>query len=430
MNKTKHFKSWKFIDLFAGLGGFHEALSSLGMECVFASEINQQLQNLYECNHGIRPHGDIRNIKESKIPKHNVLCAGFPCQPFSLAGRKKGNKCPSSGKLIDDVIRIAKYHKPDYVFLENVPNILTIDEGKFWSYIKNSFKKIGYTIDYKIYSPVEFGIPQKRKRVFVIASFNQSDIIWPTTDLESGKFPESLFRYIQNIVSDTNERKLENKKIKALKIWQRIIKNIPILSHHSIVASEFGATYPVEGMHKITLKELRTYKGAWGESLKDCKTWAQAFKLLPHYVDPIKKSPADWLIDSIKHSRKNFSSNPKLFKSFKKELSSMPRSWQKMQWQGDRNRRSIKNHVIQFRASGIRIIRPEFAPSLVAMTTTQTPIIGQTGMYMNAREAASLQGLEKLKALPDNRTSAFHALGNAVNAKIVKKVALSVFSPH
>jgi len=430
MKKHKNFKSWKFIDLFAGLGGFHEALSGLGMKCAFASEIDNRLQDLYEHNHGIRPHGDIRKIKESEIPKHNILCAGFPCQPFSLAGRQKGARCPSSGKLIDDVVRIAKYHKPNYVFLENVPNILTIDEGKFWSYIKRSFKKIGYSIDYRIFSPVEFGIPQKRKRVFVIASRDNSEIIWPVTNLDNGEIPESLFNYIQDVVGNEFERKLEVKKCKILKVWQRIIKTIPVISHHAIISPEFGATYPIRGMYKLNLNEIRTYKGAWGISLKNCKSWAEVFDLLPDYVDSVKKRPPAWMIESIENSRKIYSKNPKSFNAFKKELSKAPRSWQKMQWQGDRKKLSIKNHVIQFRASGIRVIRPEFAPSLVAMTRTQTPIIGKTGMYMNARQAASLQGLDRLKALPDTSSSAFHAIGNAVNAKIVKEVALSAFNHH
>lgn len=163
----------KFIDLFAGLGGFHKALSELGMECVFASEIDKDLQYIYQKNHGIKPKGDIRLINESEIPNHDVLCAGFPCQPFSIAGKRKGAKCPSSGKLIDDVIRIAKKHQPDYIFLENVPNILTIDSGKFWSYIQSSLGNIGHKVNYKIYSPVDFNIPQNRKRVFVIPQKTQ-----------------------------------------------------------------------------------------------------------------------------------------------------------------------------------------------------------------------------------------------------------------
>lgn len=167
-----------FIDLFAGLGGFHIGLSQLGMKCVFASEIDKNLALLYEKNFGIRPHGDIRNVREADIPQHDVLCAGFPCQPFSAAGKKKGAKCPKSGKLIDEVLRIAKYHQPKYVLLENVPQILTIQNNEFWNYVVSEFDKIGYKIQYKIYSPEEFGIPQHRKRVFVIA-YRDKPIVLP-----------------------------------------------------------------------------------------------------------------------------------------------------------------------------------------------------------------------------------------------------------
>ena len=122
----------RFIDLFSGIGGFHKGLLNAGgFECVFASEINTKLQKLYYKNFGIQPEGDIRKVHETEIPKHDILCAGFPCQPFSLAGKKTGYKCPNSGKLIKDILRITKYHLPNFLILENVPNILNIENGKF-----------------------------------------------------------------------------------------------------------------------------------------------------------------------------------------------------------------------------------------------------------------------------------------------------------
>ncbi len=124
----------KFIDLFSGLGGFHVGLAKNGHECVFACEIDADLRKLYFQNHKIKPHSDIRSVDVGSIPNHDVICAGFPCQPFSLAGKKKGAKCPESGRLIDNVIAIAKHHSPKYVLLENVPNIITIEDGKFWNY--------------------------------------------------------------------------------------------------------------------------------------------------------------------------------------------------------------------------------------------------------------------------------------------------------
>lgn len=103
---------YRFIDLFAGLGGFHQALKALGHQCVFACEIDQDLADLYEKNFGLRPHGDIRSIDLSSVPDHDILCAGFPCQPFSKAGGQQGLECPQWGDLIDYVIQILRLHKP------------------------------------------------------------------------------------------------------------------------------------------------------------------------------------------------------------------------------------------------------------------------------------------------------------------------------
>jgi len=423
----KDFSGWKFVDLFAGLGGFHEALSKLGMECVFASEINDQLQDLYEKNHGIRPFGDIRAANEkSDIPSHDVLCAGFPCQPFSLAGRKKGAKCPSSGKLIDDVVRIAKHHKPKYVFLENVPNILTIDDGKFWAYITRAFREAGYSIDYRVYSPVDFGIPQKRKRVFVIASRDEASINWPALD---GPVPSknNLLDYFEPNLRKAEDRQLEPAKKEILGVWETLIAGLDDLSHHAIVSPEFGATYPLTGFEGKSLSEIKQYKGAWGQSLSSCTSWDDVFDLLPHYVKRETTQPAKWLQGSVEYSRQLYSNHASFLDSFKHLLADVPRSWQKIQWQGDRANRKMASHLIQFRASGIRVIKPQSAPSLIAMTTTQIPIIGQTGKYIDAWQAASLQGLENLANLPESTSGAFKALGNAVNAKIVHEVALAAF---
>lgn len=120
----------KFIDLFAGLGGFHIALKSFGHECVFASELNAELQDLYAKNFGVKPHGDIRNVDVYTIPSHDILCAGFPCQPFSKAGAQKGFECPQWGMLFDDIVEILRHHKPTYFIIENVPNLSSHDGGK------------------------------------------------------------------------------------------------------------------------------------------------------------------------------------------------------------------------------------------------------------------------------------------------------------
>lgn len=138
----------RFIDLFAGLGGFHIALSKLGHQCVFASEIVVELKELYQQNFGIEVSGDITKIPLENIPSHDILCAGFPCQPFSKAGRQKGME-EERGKLIDRVIEILEYHKPKYFILENVRNLEKHNNGQTWEYIKNALEKLNYSVEKK-----------------------------------------------------------------------------------------------------------------------------------------------------------------------------------------------------------------------------------------------------------------------------------------
>lgn len=131
----------RFVDLFAGLGGFHLALKQLGHECVYASEINEELRELYLTNFGIKPEGDIRCEDISKIPPHDILCAGFPCQPFSKAGRQDGLENPELGELYKYILEAIRQHHPRYFILENVPNFEMHDKGQTWQYIKSLLER-------------------------------------------------------------------------------------------------------------------------------------------------------------------------------------------------------------------------------------------------------------------------------------------------
>src|SRR5690349_5273529 len=125
-------QSLRFIDLFAGLGGFHQALKALGHKCVFACEVDEDLATLYERNFELRPHRDIRTLDIDAVPAHEILCAGFPCQPFSKAGSQEGLDCPQWGDLIDYVIKILRTRKPQYFIIENVPNLVRHNNGNTW----------------------------------------------------------------------------------------------------------------------------------------------------------------------------------------------------------------------------------------------------------------------------------------------------------
>ena len=168
----------RFVDLFAGLGGFHVGLSKvrgIKTKCVFASEINEQLLETYKKNFpGLRPSsyaGDITAVSAEQIGKHEILCAGFPCQPFSKAGYQEGFDCERNGNLFGDhLLRVIKHHTPPLLLLENVPNLLKHDNGDTFETIKKLLKQQGYSVREKLISPHEFGIPQIRQRLYIVAS--------------------------------------------------------------------------------------------------------------------------------------------------------------------------------------------------------------------------------------------------------------------
>ncbi|MDR3195556.1 MAG: DNA cytosine methyltransferase [Endomicrobium sp.] len=159
---------YKFIDLFCGIGGFRVALEKRKLECVFSSDIDAYAQEAYERNFGEKPIGDIMEIPEKKIPKHDILCAGFPCQSFSISGKRVGISDPR-GRLFYEIQRIAGYHEPYILLLENVKNILTIDGGNVVKTIQTNLDKIGYNLYKHVLNASYFGIPQARERVYFVA---------------------------------------------------------------------------------------------------------------------------------------------------------------------------------------------------------------------------------------------------------------------
>ncbi len=165
----------KFIDLFAGIGGFHVALQKQGMDCVFASEIDKAARESYKANFNIEPKGDITQIAAADIPSHDILCAGFPCQPFSISGNRGGLN-DARGRLFYEIVRIAKHHRPMMILLENVKTILTLDNGSVCREIYRSFEALGYRLDHVALNASEFGIPQQRQRVYFVAVLKDSPL--------------------------------------------------------------------------------------------------------------------------------------------------------------------------------------------------------------------------------------------------------------
>ncbi len=175
----KEFKNeFSFIDLFAGIGGIRIGFEDVGGECVFTSEWDISAQKTYQANFGEIPYGDITEIKPNEIPPFDILLAGFPCQPFSMAGLKKGFD-DTRGTLFFDILRIVEYHKPRVVFLENVRNLASHDKGNTLKVIVNSLEDLGYKVFYKVYNAKDFGVPQNRARIYIIAFIDNVDFVFP-----------------------------------------------------------------------------------------------------------------------------------------------------------------------------------------------------------------------------------------------------------
>ena len=175
--KEKKLKGYKFLDLFCGIGGFNIALSSFGAECVFASDIDEQAKKVYENNFKIKVSGDITKINPQDIPQHDIICAGFPCQTFSISGKKNGFRDEKGrGELYKCVVKIAQFHKPKFILLENVKNLETHDNGNTLKTIIDAFNKIGYNTFYKVLNSSDYGIPQARKRIYILCIRTDLDI--------------------------------------------------------------------------------------------------------------------------------------------------------------------------------------------------------------------------------------------------------------
>lgn len=210
---------FKFIDLFAGIGGIRLAYQNAGGKCVFTSEWNKYAKKTYEANFGEVPYGDITEINEKNIPDHDVLLAGFPCQPFSIAGvskknslgRKHGFLDETQGTLFFDIARILDYKKPKAFMLENVKNLVSHDKGNTFKVIKNTLTELGYSIHYRVLDAKHL-VPQHRERIIIIGF--RKDIFNGDENFEFPKLPE-----IKNKIKDILEPLPNPKYTLSDKLW-------------------------------------------------------------------------------------------------------------------------------------------------------------------------------------------------------------------
>lgn len=197
--KKKLLTGYTFIDLFAGLGGFRIALESLGANCVYSNEWDVSVQKVYAENFGDTPEGDITQVDENTIPDHDILCAGFPCQAFSISGKQRGFE-DSRGTLFFDVARIVKAKRPKVVFMENVKNFATHDDGKTLEVVKSTMEELGYTFYQKVLNAVDYGVPQKRERIYMVCFRNDLEI----NDFKYPK-PFKLTRHVADFLLEDEE---------------------------------------------------------------------------------------------------------------------------------------------------------------------------------------------------------------------------------
>ena len=420
----------RFIDLFAGLGGFHIALKQIGHECVFASEIDKNLRELYFINFGIMPLGDIRDIDADQIPAHDILCAGFPCQPFSKAGKQDGLMDTEFGDLYRQILKVIRQHKPSYLILENVPNIENHDDGKTWEHIKKLIEGTGYKVKIGHLSPHDFGIPQIRERVYIVGS-RQSLNGFEFPKPPDKKRPITVEAYLETGPKDA--RKISEQVQQCIGVWQEFLDRLPkdesVL--HPVWSMEFGATYPYKKTipSRMSTKALRRYRGSYGQPLSNAVDKDYLFDMIPSHARRREKKFPKWKIEFIRKNRDFYNIHKSWLDEWIPKIRRFPSSLQKLEWNCQGEARNIKDYIIQMRPSGVRVKRPTTTPSLVAMTATQVPIIAWEDRYMTPRECMKLQSMDGphgIKHLPTSDNKAYEALGNAINVKVAKKVARSL----
>ncbi len=465
-NKNQKDKSvLTFIDLFAGLGGFHIALESLGCKCVFTSELKEDLQKLYKINFPNTPRieGDITKVDLTTIPHHDILCAGFPCQPFSQAGKRKGFLDEGRGNMFDYICAIIEERdrsndKPRFLLLENVSNLKGHDEGNTWRIIQERLDALGYYVSGEILSPHQFGIPQHRKRIYIVGL--RKDLV-DSKEYQPYEFPNEKKEKLCDItkIIDANDADIQPLSLKThqqLKVWQLFLSELKKrnrkIPRFPIWAMEFDADYEYEDIapFKQTKKQLKGHKGklGWeinGPSKEDC------LKQLPIYAqtDTADRFP-EWKIRYIRQNREFWVENSDWLSVWIEYIKDWDNSHQKLEWNCRGNDDGdIKTKIIQFRASGIRVKMPTFSPAL-NLVGTQVPILPwvelpqecvpvysdeeleqfglrqedvRFGRYLSIREAAALQGMKTLRFDGLSKTRIYEALGNAINVDIVKIIA-------
>ena len=286
---TETKKSWQtrndsftFIDLFAGIGGFRIALESQGGKCVFGSEWDTNSQKTYTANFGDVPDGDIKSINEKDVPKHNVLCAGFPCQAFSISGKRQGFD-DTRGTLFFDVARIIKDKRPEVVFLENVKNFAKHDEGNTLAVVLQTLEDLDYKVFHSILRSSDYGVPQARERIYIIAFSKKTKVknfSFPSPDKDAVSVADileaprpDLAKIIErdDIIIDKDKPLVDNRKPLQIgkinkggqgeRIYSTKTVGITLSAYGGGVASKTGAYLVGDVIRKLSPRECARLQG-------------------------------------------------------------------------------------------------------------------------------------------------------------------------
>jgi DNA (cytosine-5)-methyltransferase 1 len=464
--------SLRFVDLFAGLGGFHVALSSLGHECVYASEIDAELRELYLKNFPDmqgKVHGDVRETKHL-VPDHDFLCAGFPCQPFSKSGGQLGLMDQTRGTLFHEILDILTAKRPKYVLLENVGNFGRHDEGRTWSIVKQRLSDLGYDVigtehvtpkrqsDWRdagqpsqpgtvfqlhpaeklerkkgpgLISPHHFGFPHHRERFYIFAvqgNFTSNPFPVSRTG-QSATLNDIVQRQDELSESDILETRLTNQQLQCIEHWNALIQALPLEIEppsFPLWGDELGATYPYQDRTPWASAPMQLGQ-SFDPPLPKYTRRKDMLCLLPSYAREEIPKFRHWKIRFIQQNRDWWNCvTPLIQRDWEKNLKKFPPSLRKLEWNAKGEERNIWKYVLQFRPSGLRVKRYSSSPALVAMTATQIPVLGPERRFITRVEGKRLQGFPDSHYLPNSRERAFKALGNAVHVQVVKLLAQSL----
>ena len=410
-----------FVDLFCGIGGFHQAMASLGGKCVFACDINQLCRDVYAANYKATGDeliisDDIKKAARDKnLPQFDMLCGGFPCQTFSKAGKQNGFKVVENengetddrGQLFFRIIDILQDHPEcNYVILENVRNLA--DKENDWKVVCDELKKLGFVIteDAIIESPHKFGIPQVRERVYILGVKEHA--------IQS----EEL----------RNSKKITREMLNISSHYKECPKNsIPML-----LDATCDPKYYVPD-------EIAEVLDIWEEFLQNVKGVKSPFWLhkagLGIYDDEQYKSDPvigyqdmpEWKKEMVWKSREMYNNNFEFIDEWVERHKMTERSLihQKFEWNASRDCTTIKQGITQFRQSGVRVKNPDYFPSLVAMNNT--PIVwdetAKKYRYLSPHEAAKLQSFRDDFIFNESDPVSYRQLGNSVNVKLVRMFA-------